>query len=294
MALNDDLTIATPDRMIGGAGPFDFSGESDTTAVPITTKIDNETAVTRTIDVSTGVGSVDESAVTVAELLLALNTAWLVSTAVPITASDEAVTGRLKLASNAGTPSYIQVYGRAAEIALLGQGKGLKFIKTDTLKSFNDTPTQKEEETFTTTDAGGIDTEILTDGYRKGFTASVVDAAEDWELLALIEGGTYNDTTKLYEVPTSNNSKIYFTVEVFYSQYAEGTNKEADLVGYVKKVFRTCKGAPGDTTHERGFADGNYTVSGTSYKDESDVMYGDSYKQQLTVVQYEALDVYNV
>jgi len=47
--------------MIGGIGPFDFSGEADTSAVPLKFKADAASTSSITIDVSTGSGSVDGS-----------------------------------------------------------------------------------------------------------------------------------------------------------------------------------------------------------------------------------------
>jgi hypothetical protein len=152
----------------------------------------------------------------------------------------------------------------------------------------------KDEETFTTTDASGIDVEVISDGYRKGVEVGIVDTADDLELRALIEGGTLNADGTSYEAPTSATGKKYFYVEIFYAQYAEGVNKEADLVGYVKETYRTCKGMVGDKTHERGFTDGNYTIVGTSYRDENGDLSGDSIIEKLTREEYEALDVYNV
>ena len=290
MALNGDLTLPGVFRMLGGIGPFDFSGAGITIgAVPLTIKFDNGTPEVITINLS---GASDPAAVTVAELVSAINTA----TPTDILASTDTDTGRVKLeCTDTDTPpTYIQLYNTVATIAGFGQGRGLKFIKSDTIKSIGDSPSQKDEETFTTTDAEGMDVEVISDGYRKGFEASVVDTAEDWELLALLEGGTYDETAKTYEVPTSQDSKVYFMCEAFYKQYAEGSNKEADLVGYVKKLYRTCKGSPGDKSHERGFADGNYTIKGTSYKDEDGTMWGDTQLTSLTVEEYEALDLYNV
>jgi len=292
MPLNDDLTIPTVDRMIGGVGPFDFSGVAIDTAVPLKIKIDNATVVSATVDVS---GASDTSAVTATELAGFLDTAFSAASA-DLDASVDSTTSRIKVenTNTAAVPDYIQLYGECAEIALFGQGFGLKFVKTDTLTSIGDTPTQKDEETFTTTDANGLDTEVLSDGYRKGFTASIVDTAEDWELLALIEGGTYDETAETYEVPTSDTEKLYFFVEAFYGRYARGTNKEADLVDYVLKLYRTCKGTSGEKTHERGFADGNYAISGTSYKDENGDIHGDTKMTRLTISEYESMDVYNV
>lgn len=288
MPLNDDLTIPIPSRILGDIGPFDFSGVTNIAAVPFITKIDNGAAETVTIDLS---GAVDPSAVTVAELVAAINLA----SPTDVIASIDVTTNRIKIAyDGTDTPTYLQVYGEAAKLSFIGQGLGCKFIKTDTLKSLGDTPIVKDEETIPTTDAKGLDTEIISDGYRKGVTAPMVDAAEDWELLAIIEGGHYDETTGAYDVPTSEDEKIYFYVEAYYTRYTKGVNKEADIRSYVQKFIRSCKGAVNDRTHERGWADGNYNIVGTSYKDENDILYADTTLTNLTVEEYEALDVYNV
>ena len=295
MALNDDLTIPVPSRMIGGAGPFDFSGVTDISAVDITVKLDAAAADDFTIDLS---GAVSQAAVTVDELVTALDTAFTAE-GILLDASKEAVTNRLKIVTTdtSDTPDYVQIYGEAAELAELGQGLGLKFIKTDTLKSIGDSPLLKESETFTTQDANAYETEVVTDGYRKGTNLTIVDSAEDWELLSLIEGGTYDDSVsgaETYDTPTSEDAKVYFYIEAFYSVYEEGTNKKADLVGYAQLTYRSCVGNIGDTTHELGFADGNYTALCTSYKDENSVKYGDTQRKNLSVTAYAALDVYDV
>jgi hypothetical protein len=290
MPLNDDLTIPVPSRIIAGAGPFDFSGVTNIASVPMTVKIDNGTPETLNLDLS---GAVDQSAVTATELLAAITAAGgFTDIALSIDATSD---NRVKLNyDETDTVGYIQVYGEAALLAMFGQGYGNKFIKSDTIRSLGDTPVLKDEETITTTDAKGLDTEIISDGYRKGFEANVVDTAEDWALLALMEGGAYDETNEEYEVPTSEDEKVYFYVEAYYARYRRGTNKEAEMVNYVQKLLRSCKGSVGDKTHERGFADGNYTIKGTSYVDENDVMHGDTKLTQLTISEYEALDLENV
>lgn len=286
MPLNDDLTIPVYDRIIAGEGPFDFSGVDDISSIAFTTKIDNEDAQTINIDLS-GVGT--QHAVTATELVNAINA----EAPTDITASVDGTTGRVTLVYD-GTESvdYLQVYGEAALIGMFGQGLGNKFIKSDTIREITDTPVVKEEETITTTDAAGLDTSVITDGYRKGFTLTITDTVlDDWEMQALMEGGTYDATADTYEVPTSEDSKIYFYIEAFYYYYTEGENKEADIAGYIRKFYRTCKGAIGDNTHGRAFSDGNYTVSGTSYKDEDGDLYGDTQKKRYTVEEYAALYV---
>jgi hypothetical protein len=288
MPLNDDYTIPVPSRVIGGAGPFDFSSEPTPASINFTSKIDNGDAETVTIDLS---GAVSISAVTVDELVDAINLA----TPTDVLASEDVATGRLKIVyDGTDTPDYLQIYGPAATLAFVGQGKGVKFVKSDTIRTMGDNPIMKDEEVLTTTDAKGLDTSVISDGYRKGVNAPIVDTAEDWELLAIIEGGVYDSDEGTYDVPTSEDDKIYFYVEAYYSRYTRGENKEADLVSYVQKFIRTCKGTKGDGSHERNFADGNYTITATSYKDENEVLWPDTTLTELTIEEYEALDVENV
>jgi hypothetical protein len=292
MALNDDLTRPEPDRIIGGAGPFDFSGAPAPANVPLTVKFDAEPAVTLVVNLTVGVA--DISAVTVAELAARIDAAAAVA-GLDIDASVEALTGRLKIEySGTEAYAYMQVYGLCATLSLVGQGFGCQFVRADTLKSIADTPDLKADEKITTTDALGIDTEISTDGYRKGVTLTVVDTAQDPRMRALMEGGAYNETTGVYEVPTSTSGKTYFYIEAFVRRYRQGTNKEGDHVDYLKKLYRSCKGAVGQVTHQRGWADGNYTVVGTAGIDDSGNALPDTQETVLTRAAYAALDLENV
>jgi len=287
MPLNDDLTIHVPDRIIGGAGPFDFSGVANIAAVTLITKIDNSAAETVTVNLS---GAADPTAVTVAELFAAIN----VAAPTDFTASEDVTTGRIMMDCDATGVGYVQIYDECAEIAMFGQGFGIKFVTSDTLRTLTDSPMMKDEETLETTDAKGLDTSVLSDGYRKGFEATFVDSAEDWELLALMEAGYYDEVNGVYEVPTSEDSKIYFYCELYYTRYTRGENKEGEIVSYVQKLFRSCKGQVGESVHERGFMDGNFTIKGTSYKDQDENLFGDTKKTELSIEEYQALDLYNV
>ncbi len=293
MPLNDDLTIPIPARILGGAGPFDFSGVDNIAAVTLITKIDNTAAETVTVDLS---GAVDPTAVTVAELFAAINVAGPTD----LISSEDATTGRIMMDyDETDDVGYVQIYGECATISMFGQGFGERFVISDTLKTLKDTPVVKDEETIDTTDANGLDTSVITDGYRKGFTVVFVDSAEDWDLLALIEGGYFDDVAagdilESYDTPTSEDNKIYFFCELFYTQYTRGDNKEGEIENYVQKIFRSCKGAVGEASHEMGFLDGNFTLKGTSYKDQDNVLFGDTLRNKLSIEVYQALDVYNV
>jgi hypothetical protein len=193
-----------------------------------------------------------------------------------------------------GAAEYLQVYGSGALIAEIGQGYGVKFVKTNTGQSFNVTPTMKESEELAIQDSNGKETTIMTDSYKKGDSVEFVDTALDYELRALLEGGIYDATAETYEDPHSETVKPYFMVEAFYALYNRGENKEADLQGYVKEVFRSFVGQVGGATHDRNINPNNYTLNATNYIDETGVILGSKYDEKLTVPEYNALNVETV
>jgi hypothetical protein len=294
MPLNDDLTLplltavdlAGKGYLIGGAGPFDVSGVDSSDAIPIYSKIDNGAEETNYVDLS---GAVDTAAVTAAEMRDALTAATITGATFDL----EPVTGRVRCLFATG--DYHQLYGLAARIALFGQGLGIRFYKLDTGQSFTEVATMKDEETITQTDSRGRDNEVITDGYRKGWSGVLVDTAEDFEIAELMEGGTYDEDEDTYEAPTSESNKKYFFVETFYYRYEEGSNLEANFAEYVRKLHRYCKATSlGDRSHAREWSNVTYNIKGTAYKDDAGTLWGDTLKQVLTVVEYEALDVFNV
>lgn len=264
--LNADLT--QPDTggtygQLGGVGPFDFSGEAVPTAIPLNYK--SGTAANASVNVNLS-GASSISAVTVDELFAAINTA----APTDLTASKDGTTNRLKIVHD--TPAsidFLQLWGPIATIGLIGQGIGTRIAYLDTQKSLSETPVLKEEEQFTSTDSNGIDVEVLSDGYRKGNSGTLTDAADDWYLKAVIDGGTYDETNDTYEVGTSLTAKKYFRIISISARYKVGTNKEADLVDYMKTEIFSCKGSSGERNKERGFVDTVYNWSATSPKDGS-------------------------
>jgi hypothetical protein len=283
--LNDDLTIPEASNIIGAVGPYDFSNTvAVISAVPFISKIDSGAEETVTVDLS---GVADNSAVTVAELFAAINLA----APTDVTASEEAGTGRLKLVFASGT--VVQAYGECNTLAGIGQGKGVRVISSNTMQSFTDNPNLKDEETFTTTDGKGIDTEVVTDGYRKGVAGVLTDTAMDYLMRMIIEGGDYDEVNLVYSAPTVLDQKIYFKLEIFSARYLVGTNKEADIDGYIQEVIYSCKGSFGDRTKERGFVNAVYNYTATSDK-STGVVTSDTEEYELTVSEFDALDLENI
>jgi hypothetical protein len=258
-ALNDDLSRPEYNNVIGGAGPFDFSSVTATiTSIPIFLKVDDEAVVSETFDLT---AAADDSAVTVDECVTALTAASITGW----TFSKDVTTGRLK-AVNSTTGAYVQVYGTGARLMMIGQGKGIKAIKSDTMQTFTATPTLKEDTTQTVTDANGKDTEVIIEGYQKGWSGSAVDTAEDFELIELIESGTLSVDGKTYTSPDSGTKKVVIEIETYNPVYSSGSNLEDQITGWEHKTFRMCKGTLGEHGMAAGFGVTNYTLTGVNYK----------------------------
>lgn len=266
-ALNDDLTRAEYNNVMGGAGPFDFTSVTATiTAVPIFFKVNNGSVVSETFDLT---AAVDKAAVTVDEIVTSLTAAGVTGW----TFTKDTGTGRIKMV-NATTDADVQVYGIGARLMMIGQGKGLKWIKSDTVQTFNNTPSLKEDTTQTVTDANGKDTEVIIDGYTKGWTGTLVDTAEDFEMMELIESGTLSTDATEYIAPISSTRKVTFEIESYNPYYGQGTNNEDQITGYEKKIYRTVKGSTGDHAKAAGFVVINYNLTGVNYRTAAGVEEG--------------------
>jgi hypothetical protein len=292
MPHNPDGTIPTVSRVLGGVGPFDFSKAVTPAAVTIKWKVDAGVEQADTIDLS-AVGSI--SAVTLTELVAAL----VATTLTGLTASKDATTNRLMLAlTTPGTAKWLQVYGEVAKYAGIGQGYGAKWIKLDTAQSLAEEPTLKADETKTKTDANGKDIEVIVDGYRKGAAYTLIDLAHDNNLRAAMTGGVYDDTTagaETFEEPTIDSAKPTFFFEAYYAAYREGTNKQKDLVGYVKRLIRSAKCTSAKpATRQLDLAEWTYAITSTAYKNESGVILGDARDENLSITAFQALDLENV
>ena len=300
LPLNSDRSEPAPDNIVGGIGPFDFSAEPDTTQVPMKIKADNASTTTVLVDVSSatgagGAGVADEAAVTVDELVLSINAATT-----EVTASKD-TNDRVKLVWSGvspASPTDLQVWDRVIIIADFAQGYdlGMVYINCDTMETFDDTPNYKESEEITQTDADGTDIEIQTDSYRKGAGGTIVDTAMDKRLKAMVEGGVLTETSAgsglyVYEAPTVNSPNIYFRIETYHAKYCKGTSFEGDIIGYEKTLYRICRGTLGDKTRARDWAKGNYNWTATSFKDSCTSTLPDMVETELTVTEYEALDL---
>ena len=301
--INPDGTMPLPTRTIGGIGTFDVTGASDKAAIPLTIKFDNGTAVTITVDLSTATGLiVDETAVTVAEVVTAINA----ESPPNLTASTEAVTGYLKLAATVpGSISYLQVYGELAGIVGIGSPDGLQStsqLGTKFLSNFSGTisvseaKNVKEGEEIETESGNGDLRTLITDDILKGENPVITLQQNSYELKELIMGGVYNSTTRRYTPRTEDDTTSpRFYIETFAPMYGEGTSKKGDKLSYEMKVYNSCTGMEADISKEtKAWVPMAYNCKATGYTDESGVKQPYGYADQLTLTEFSALDVLNV
>ena len=259
-ALNDDLSIATASNVIGGAGPFDFSSLTATiTAIPIMLKVNDGAVVSETFDLT---AAVDKAAVTVDECVTALTAASISGW----TFSKDVTTGRIKGVCSTSS-SDVQVYGAGARLMMIGQGKGLKWIKSDTIQSFALSPTVKEDTTKTVTDGNDKDTEVIISGYKKGLSITATDTADDdYEMLELMEGGSISIDGLAYTDPDSSSDKVMFQIEVYNPIYSKGTNYQDQIIKWEKNEIKMCKGSVGDVSKTSEFTTPVYNITAVNYK----------------------------
>jgi len=269
-----------------GLGPFDFSGASVITAVPLTIKINN-VAETKAVDVDASSAAI--GAVTAAELATAITAATFTG----VTAIID-TRGYCEILNGAGDAEtdYIQVYGECATIAEFGYGYGLQFIQLDTQKSFPMIPTNVDDESIETIDSNGKKTKVITPGYRDGLTATLVDSAVDNELRALLTGGSWNPTTKEFVAPLDDVVRPLLSIETLSLKYLKATNQKGDYIGAkLTRAFNMSSKEDSSGTGDNNFQDMSYSFTGTPYTDpETSVRYGDSMTRDYTVAQYNALN----
>jgi hypothetical protein len=271
--------------VFGGAGPFDFTpAHSVISAVPIKLKLDNGAELADTLDLHLAT----ENAVTAAQWVAAFTAS---SVGGGWTASVDSTTGRIKIVNSSG--AYAQVYGQAAELAGFGRGIGAAFIKSDTLESINVTPKVKEDEEDKTTGADGEDVTVIIEGYFQGATGSLVDTAEDFEMMRLFTGGSIS-SAGAFSYPNADSEKPFFGIEIFNPYYGKGESKQGEMQGYEKITVYNAMGSLGDDGRQKAFAKKNYSFNASTYKTAAGAEQTAVKYEYLTLAEYAALDIDNV
>ena len=289
---NPDGTPATASRFLGFSGTCDLSAVLTTHAAELTIKID-KTSETKTFTCT----AASESAVTVAEAVTDLTTAAFTG----ITWSADTVTGRLKGVSETGT--YVQVTGALAAALDFGQGitqggNGLEIIKVfdDRVASCSLAKSIVAAQTISQEGSKGTIDEVNIGQKLKGIDPVITINDEDYALLELIEGGTFDRTANKYTPPLSDKqTSPTFTLEFFSPMVRKGSVKFSDKPCEELMTFHSCIGAEGDVgIDSKAYAKYVYNVIATGWTDESSVKHPAYDKTQLTIAEYLALDVENV
>lgn len=292
--LNPDGTIPVATRFLGFANTANLDAVLTAHEADMTIKIDNAAAETKTVDFT---AASDESAVTVAEAVTALTAAAFTG----ITWSADTDTGRLKGVASSGTE--IAVTGPLAAALDFGQGiaqggNGIEFIKIfdDRAISLGMTKNKKDKEEIDLEGAKGGLTRMIVSAKLLGQTLALAMKDKDYELLELIQGGTFNRTTGQYDPPLSTRQDSpVFLLDVFSPIYGEGSNKMEDADGYEQLRFKTCIGMEGDVPIEaKAWANYAFDIEATEYTNASGVKESAWFEKTMTVEAFEALNVETV
>jgi len=293
---NPDGTVPTAKRFVGFANTADLSAVLDDTldTADLTIKIDNGTAEKKTVDLS---AADDKTAVTVDEAKTALTAAAFTG----ITWSKEAGTGRLMGTSATGTE--VAVTGPLAAAHDFGQGiahggNGLEFIKVfnDRTMSIGMTKNKKDKEEIDQEGAKGGITRMLISAKLLGQTLAIAMKDKDYEMLELIQGGTFDRESGRYTPPPSTRleSPLFF-IDVFSPIYGEGENKMENMSGYEQIRFLSCTGMEGDVPVEaKAWANYSYDVEASEYTNEEGKKEPAWWEQSMTVETFEGMYVETV
>ena len=293
MRSNPDGTLPTPSRLIGFLNTVDLTDIGTDLIASMSIKVDGGAVDTQDVDFS---GASDITAVTVAEAISALTTAAFTG----MTWSADSITGRLKGVSSTGT--YVQVYGDLAPLLDFGQGvahggQGLKFVKAFTSTVSIGLPKNLKAREEIETEAGdGTLSTMIIEAVMKGVNPAIVTNQKDYDLMELIQGGTYDRTAGEYEPPTSNDTEHpIFWLDIYSPIYSQGTKKREDLAGYERVVLRSCTGVESDLSHEtKAWAQYGFDVTATDYEDENGAVSASYVESTPSVSEFATLDPTNV
>lgn len=297
---NPDGTVALPSRIVGGIGPFDYSGITGTDT-PLVTKIDFAAAVTSTISLA---GVSDQSAVTVDELVTAIQAASITG----LTASKESGTNRLLIVAdaaesdnlriggvNANPVRWLQVYGECAEIAGIGYGAGIKFKVDTDLAGASDAIDRQDAETVDLENGVNELTQVEFPAKVLGRNMTATYNSKDLERSYQLAGGTYDATNGTYEDPISSDVPPQVTAETFQRIYGEGKSGFSNFNNVERILYKSGTAAPADRARDaRAFTSNPFDFSFPGYTDENDVAKAAAFIEELSEAEYSAFDFDNL
>ena len=292
---NPDGTRPTPLRFLGFTGTVDLTSVLTLGKANITVIVDG-VSQTKEADFTE---AADITKVSVADAVTALTTAAFTTPA--ITWTSDTATSRLK--GSCATGAYIQVTGPLAAALDFGQGIVEKGNGLEILKVFDDRVAAislaknivAAQEITQEGSKGTIDT-VNIGQKLKGINPVLNINDEDYALLELIEGGTFDRTAVTY-VPPLNDKQTAptFWIEIFSPMVRKGSTKFSDSPCEEMLTIPSAMGAEGDVGIEsKAFAKYVYNITATGYTDELGVKHPAYNKKQLTKSAFLVMDVENV
>lgn len=291
---NPDGTRPTASRFLGFTGTCNLTAVLTADKANMTIKIDG-VSQTKEVDFT---AAADITKVTVAEAVTALTSLF---TTPAITFSLDTATQRLK--GTCATGTYVQVTGALAAALDFGQGiaeagNGLEIIKVfdDRVASIALAKNIVAAQEITQEGSKGTIDTVNIGQKLKGINPVMNINDEDYALLELIEGGTFDRTASTY-VPPLNDKQTQptFWIEIFSPMVRKGSTKFSDSPCEEMLVIPSAMGAEGDVGIEsKAFAKYVYNITATGYTDETGVKHPAYNKKQLTKSAFLAMDVENV
>lgn len=145
---------------------------------------------------------------------------------------------------------------------------GGKTVRIDTPQQVSFEPQITEGQNQELRGGDGLVAKIEEDDVLTGMNATFQDAVLNYEAMQLLAGGTLVGTAPDYTgytPPTTAEQKANPTppvkAEIYYAEYAEGSQLLSGMTGYQKVTLWFCKGTiPSWTQQDRNFGVPSYTL----------------------------------
>jgi len=276
---NPDGTPPTPDRVLGFYGTVDLSEYSPQNDAYLGMKIDNNTEEYLEVDWS---AAADMTAVTVAEMVTAINNAGGTGFT-DITASVDTYTSRLLIQyTGSGTVNFLQVFSVdthpdfAAQLDF-GQGQefggeGLMYYEAfDNTRTINLPKDIKDAEKIDNEAGDGTLIQVVSPAIVLGYNPVITIKDDDYPMKQLIQGGIWTSATSTYTPPLSSQTdNPVFSVIMFSPKYSKGSHKREDMAGYLRKYIFSMTGYEGDVTYDtKTLQEILYNCTATEWDDET-------------------------
>lgn len=102
---------------------------------------------------------------------------------------------------------------------------------------------------------------VEDDDELTGMDLTFTDALLNGPAMEIIGGGEWDDVTEKYTAPAIGAVKTPFEAKLYVAQYAEASQHQSDVEGYVLFTFPYCKGRiPNFTAQDRNFLVPQFTI----------------------------------